>query len=230
MSTPPDPTNPPAPPAGNPQPPAGPPSPPTPPAPVPQPPTPGPAPVPPAGAPPADDPALGPEGEKALAEWKKRAKDAEALTKSQATELQTFRDRDKTEAEKQADALKAATTRAEQATRLAVTSQVEALAAGRFQDPQDAVGALQGGNFLAEDGTTIDRAAITAALDDLLTRKPHWAAGAGGPRVPQPDPSQGPRPGGTPGGIDQQIADAKAAKDWRKVLSLENSKLANVKN
>ncbi|MFJ9628088.1 hypothetical protein ACIRU8_10390 [Streptomyces sp. NPDC101175] len=215
-----DPTTPPAPAPGNPQPPAGPPAPP---APAPTPP------VPPAPVPPEDDPALGPEGEKALAEWKKRAKDAEALTKSQATELQTFRDRDKTDAEKQADALAAATKRAEQATRLAVTSQVEALAAGRFQDPQDAVGALQGTSFLAEDGTTIDRAAITTALDDLLTRKPHWAAGAGGPRNPQPDPSQGPRPGGNPGTLDQQIAEATAKKDWRTVLSLQNSKLGNVK-
>ncbi|MDQ0933796.1 hypothetical protein [Streptomyces turgidiscabies] len=220
MSTPPDPTIPPA--AGNPPPPgtdpAAPPTPPAPPAP------PAPA-APPAGD---GDPALGPEGEKALAEWKKRAKDAETLSKTQAAELHTYRDRDKTEAERQADALKAATEQRDQARQLAVTAQVEALAAGRFQDPQDAVGALQGGNFLAEDGTTIDRAAITAALDTLLTSKPHWAAT--GPLTPRPDPSQGPRPGGTPGGVDQQIADAKAKGDWRTVLSLENSKLANVKN
>ncbi|MEU9405041.1 hypothetical protein AB0E08_04935 [Streptomyces sp. NPDC048281] len=227
MSTAPEPTTPPA---GNPQPPAGPPAPPTPAPPAPQPAPPGPAQTPPAADP--TDPPLGPEGEKALAEWKKRAKDAEALTKSQATELQTFRDRDKTEAEKQADALKAAQERATSATRLAVSSQVEALAAGRFQDPQDAVTALQGGNFLAEDGTTIDRAAITAALDDLLTRKPHWATAEPGPRTPRPDPSQGPRPGGNPGAgtVDQQIAEAKAKGDWRTALSLENSKLANVKN
>ncbi|MEU9349036.1 hypothetical protein AB0D74_48350 [Streptomyces sp. NPDC048278] len=227
MSTPPDPTTPPVPPAGNPQPPAGPAVPPSPPA--PQPPAPAPAPIPPAGGNPENDPPLGPEGEKALAEWKKRAKDAEALSKTQATRIQEFEDRDKTEAEKQADALKAAQARAESATRLAVSSSVQALAAGRFQDPLDAVEALQGGSYLTDNGT-VDQAAITAALDDLLTRKPHWAAGDPGPRTPRPDPSQGPRPGGTPGGVDQQIADAKAKGDWRTVLSLENSKLANVKN
>lgn len=220
MSTPPDPTTPPPPAPGNPQPPAGPPAPP---APVPQPP----APVPPAGGKPADDPALGPEGEKALVEWKKRAKEAEQREKEQATRLKEFEDRDKTDAEKQADALKAATERAEQATRLAVSSQVEALAAGRFQDPQDAVTALQGGTFVTADGT-VDRAAITAALDSLLTQKPHWAPS--GPLTPRPDPSQGPRPGGTAGGVDDQIAAAKASGDWRTVLSLENGKLANVKN
>src|SRR5690349_5306026 len=115
MSTP-TPATPPVPPAGNPQPPAGPPAPPTPPAPVPQPPAPGPAPAPPAGGKPEDDPTLGPEGEKALAEWKKRAKEAEALSKTQATRLQEFEDRDKTEAEKQADALKTAQARADSAT------------------------------------------------------------------------------------------------------------------
>jgi hypothetical protein len=181
------------------------------------------------GGPPSDDPALGPEGEKALALWKQRAKDAEKLAADHAAKVKEFEDRDKTDVEKQADALKAATERADQATRLAVSSQVEALAAGRFQDPQDAVTALQSGNFVTADGT-VDRAAITTALDNLIAQKPHWAAN--GARTPLPDPSQGPRPGGNPGAgtVDQQIAEATAAKDWRKVLSLQNSKLANVKN
>jgi len=226
MSTPPAPT-PPAP--GNP-PPQGNPNPPAPPAP------PSPA-VPPAPSDPAQppgpggpaDPPLGPEGEKALTEWKRRAKEAENLAKTQATELQTFRDRDKTEAERQADALKAATERADAATQLAVSAKVEALAASRFADPLDAVDALKSGSFLTEAGA-VDGDAIKAALDDLLARKPHWAAGAAAPGTPRPDPSQGPRPGGTAGGVDDQIAQAKAKGDWRTVLSLENSKLANVKN
>ncbi|QXE36204.1 hypothetical protein KQY30_20110 [Streptomyces sp. GMY02] len=225
MSTPPDPTNPPAPAAGNPQPPADPPTPPTPPAPPASPPAPG---TDPAG-PPEGDPALGPAGEKALAEWKKRAKDAEQQNKDQAARLKQFEDRDKTDAERQADALKDAQARAESATRLAVSAKVEALAAGRFQDPLDAVEALKDGSYLTEAGT-VDQTAIQAAIDDLLTRKPHWAAAEPGPRVPRPDPSQGPRPGGTPGGIDEQIAAAKQKGDWRTVLSLENTKLGTVKN
>ena len=226
MSTPPEPTTPP--PAGNPQPPGTPPSaaPPAPPAPAPTPAPPA-APAPPAGGG-TDDPPLGPEGEKALAEWKRRAKEAEALAKNQGTELQQFRDRDKTEAEKQADALKVATERAEAATRLAVSAKVEALAAGRFADPLDAVEALSSGSFLTEAGA-VDADAIKAALDDLLTRKPHWAATTPGPSTPRPDPSQGPRPGGTAGGVDDQIAQAKAKGDWRTVLSLETRQRANAK-
>ncbi|GAA5033148.1 hypothetical protein [Streptomyces siamensis] len=199
------------------------------------PPTSGPDPATPPVDPPADpatppaddDPALGPAGEKALAEWKKRAKDAEALSKTQATRLQEYEDRDKTEAERQADALKAAQDRAEQATRLAVSSKVEALAAGRFQDPLDAVDALQSGSYLTEDGT-VDGAAITAALDDLLTRKPHWAAAEPGPRTPRPDPAQGARPG-TPPNLAQQIADAEQAGDMKRALALKTQQLRELK-
>ncbi|MFG3586615.1 hypothetical protein [Streptomyces sp. NPDC047990] len=173
------------------------------------------------------DPQLGPAGEKALAEWKKRAKDAEALSKDQAARLKTFEDAQKTEAERQADALKAAETRAETATRLAVSSKVEALAAGRFQDPQDAVDALSGGSYVSEDGA-VDAAAITTALDDLLTRKPHWAAGEPGPRTPRPDPAQGARPGAPPN-LSQRIAEAEQAGNTKLALALKTQQLREIK-
>jgi hypothetical protein len=173
------------------------------------------------------DAQLGPAGEKALAEWKKRAKEAEQVSKDQAARLKTFEDAQKTEAERQADALKAAETRAETATRLAVSSKVEALAAGRFQDPQDAVDALSGGSYVSEDGA-VDAAAIQAALDDLLTRKPHWAAGEPGPRTPRPDPAQGARPG-TPPNLSQRIAEAEQAGDTKLALALKTQQLREIK-
>lgn len=218
MSTPPDPTTPPT---GNP--PAPGPGPTDPPA----PPTPPPAPAGDPGKPPEGDPALGPAGEKALAEWKKRAKDAEQQNKDQAARLKEFEDRDKTEAEKQADALKAANERAESATRLAVSSKVEALAAGRFQDPLDAVEALRGGSYLTEAGA-VDADAITTALDDLLARKPHWAAADPGPRTPRPDPAQGARPGSAPN-LAQQIAEAEKAGNNRLALALKTQQLRELK-
>jgi hypothetical protein len=172
------------------------------------------------------DPALGPAGEKALTEWKKRAKEAEQLTKDQAARLKTFEDAQKTEAERQADALKAAQDRAEKATRLAVSSKVEALASGRFQDPQDAVDALSGGSFVSEEGA-VDAEAITAALEDLLTRKPHWAAGEPGPRTPRPDPAQGARPG-TPPNLSQQVAEAEKAGNTKLVMALKTQQLREI--
>lgn len=185
--------------------------------------------TPPAGdPPPADtgDPSLGPAGEKALAEWKKRAKDAEALTKAQADKLKAFEDAQKTEAEKLADRAKAAEDRATAATQLAVSSKVEALATGKFADPSDAIEALRGGTFVSDAGV-IDAAAITNALDELLTRKPHWAAGAGAPRTPAPDPSQGARPG-TPASLQQQIAEAEQKGDTRRALALKTQQLREI--
>jgi hypothetical protein len=46
-----------------------------------------------------------------------------------------------------------------------------------------------------------------------------------GPRTPAPDPSQGAR-GGQPADLDAQIREAQAKRDWRTVISLQNSKLA----
>jgi hypothetical protein len=172
------------------------------------------------------DPALGPAGEKALTEWKKRAKEAEQLSKDQAARLKTFEDAQKTEAERQADALQAAQDRAEKATRLAVSSKVEALASGRFQDPQDAVDALSGGSFVSEEGS-VDAEAITAALEDLLTRKPHWAAGEPGPRTPRPDPAQGARPGTAPN-LAQRIAEAEQAGNTKLVMALKTQQLREI--
>lgn len=218
MSTPPEPITDPA--AGNP------PIPGTDPATSPAPPAPPADPAtPPAGD--GDDPALGPAGEKALAEWKKRAKEAEQQAKDRAARLKEYEDAEKTEAERQADALKAATERAEKATRLAVSAKVEALAAGRFADPLDAVEALQSGSYVGEDGM-VDTTAITAALDDLLTRKPHWAATAPGPRTPRPDPAQGARPG-TPPNVEQRIAEAEQAGNTKLALALKTQQLRELK-
>lgn len=170
----------------------------------------------------ADDPPLGPAGEKALAEWKKRAKEAEKTATDQAARLKTFEDAQKTETERLADQVKDAETRAEQATRLAVASKVEALATGKFADPSDAVEALAAGKFVTDAGQ-VDAAGITAALDELLARKPHWKAAAG-PRIPAPDPSQGARPGEPPS-LDQRIAEAQQKGNTRLAISLKSQQL-----
>ena len=173
------------------------------------------------------DAPLGPAGEKALAEWKRRAKEAEQQAKDHAARIKEYEDRDKTDAEKQADALKAATERAEQATRLAVSAKVEALAAGRFQDPLDAVEALRSGSYVTQEGA-VDADAITAALDDLLTRKPHWAATEPGPRTPRPDPAQGARPGTAPN-LSQRIAEAEQTGNTKLAMALKTQQLRELK-
>ncbi|MEV4437491.1 hypothetical protein AB0K09_00490 [Streptomyces sp. NPDC049577] len=175
------------------------------------------------GAPNGDAP-LGPAGEKALEEWKRRAREAEKLAKEHEKRIAAFEDAQKTEADKLVDRAAKAEERAAKATRLAVAAKVEALAAASYQDPEDAVGALDPTAYIDDDGT-VDTDAIKKALAELLERKPHWARESG-PRQPKPDRGQGPRTGGTPG-VEDEIREAQARGDWRAVMRLQNSKLAD---
>lgn len=120
------------------------------------------------------DAPLGPAGEKALDEWKKRARDAERLSKSQATRLKEIEDRDKTDLEKASERATAAEQRASSMVQRAVKAEVRALAAGSFADPEDAAVYLNTGDYVDADGE-IDSKGIQKALADLIKRKPHLA-------------------------------------------------------
>jgi hypothetical protein len=171
--------------------------------------------------PPEDEP-LGDGGKAALAAERKARKAAEKLAAEHAAKLQAIEDRDKTEAQKLADAKAAAEQRAEAATRRAVTAEIRALAAD-FADPTDAADVLgkDPAKYLGDDGE-IDEEAITADLAELLKRKPHWGKAPAGPRTPQPDPSQGPR---GPVDIDAQIRDAESKGNVRESIRLKAIKL-----
>jgi membrane protein involved in colicin uptake len=159
--------------------------------------------------------------------WKRQSRENETRAKANAEaakRLAQIEEDQKTEAEKAADRVAAAEARASKAAERAVAASIKAAATGRFADPDDAVDALARQNFTGADGE-IDEDAIAAALDDLLERKKHWALAEPGPRTPRPDPSQGPRPGGT-ASVDAQIAEAQSKGDWKTVLHLQNSKLA----
>lgn len=179
---------------------------------------------PPAVDPPKPDDGLTTDaGKKALSEERTARKAAEKEKAELAARLKEFEDRDKTEAEKLTAARDAAEQRASAATARAVRSEVRALADG-YADRDDAV--LNLGDltkYVGKDGE-VDTDAITAELAKVLERKPHLAK-ASGPRNPAPDPSQGPR-STQPPDLDTQIAEANKAGDWKKVMSLQNQKLA----
>ncbi|MEV7975445.1 hypothetical protein [Streptomyces sp. NPDC086519] len=121
------------------------------------------------------------------ANLRKRLKELEPA----AAELQRIKDSQKTESERLNDQLTRATEQITQTRQRLVRTQVQALAAGGFADPEDAVGALDLGSYIDSDGE-IDEAAIKADLDALLERKPHWAKPQPpeGPRRPAPDRTQ----------------------------------------
>jgi len=118
------------------------------------------------------DAALGPAGEKALSEWKQRAKEAERLTKTQAARLKEIEDREKSDLDKLTEANAAAESRITALTQRAVQAEVKALAASKFADPSDASAFLDLGDYVDDDGD-IDSKGIEKALADLLKAKPH---------------------------------------------------------
>ncbi|MFJ2863688.1 hypothetical protein [Kitasatospora sp. NPDC087314] len=192
-------------------------------------PTPPPTPEPPAADPPTppDAPEPAPKDWQAESEkWKRLSRENETRAKTNADaakRLAEIEDAQKSETEKLTERLAAAEDRATAATRLAVAARVEAMATGRFADPQDAVDAL-GGGFL-DDAGQIDATAIEQALTALLERKPHWAAaGPTGPRTPAPDPAQGARPNSTPT-LAQQISDAESRGDVQASIALKSRQL-----
>lgn len=126
---------------------------------------------PPAGSP---DAPLGPAGEKALAEWKQRARLAEKASKEQAARLQELEDRDKSELQKATERAAKADARAAEATRRVAKAEIRALAAAQFADPSDAAAFLNVDDLISDDGD-VDTKAVEKALADLLKRKPHLA-------------------------------------------------------
>jgi hypothetical protein len=167
-------------------------------------------PAPPADPPadPADDKPLGTAGEKALREWKERARKAELEAKANrdaAARLKAIEDQQKSEAERLAEAAEQAKARAAAAEQRAVSAEIRARASSAFADPTDAVLALGSDmSRFVDDAGVIDEAAIQDALDGLLDARPHWRkaspapAAPAAPPAPRPDPSQGSRPPAPP--------------------------------
>ncbi len=157
-------------------------------------------------APPATDPAAPPvDPAKPPAtgddkDWKAEAEKWKALSRKNEDQAKANADAAKrladieaaqlSDTEKLTAAKDAAEQRAADATARAVRAEVKSLADG-FADRDDAVLNLGDLTAYIKDGD-VDTAAITAALADVLTRKPHLAkpaAPTGG--RPAPDPSQG---------------------------------------
>jgi hypothetical protein len=143
----------------------------------------------------AGDAPLGPAGEKALAEWKQRARAAEKESRSHAARLQELEDRDKTEVQKASERAAAADQRAAAMAQRAAKAEVRAIAASTFADPSDAAAFLDLTEFV-DDAGDIDSKGIEKALADLLKRKPHLGKEhpTRPPSTAEPAPPQAHRP------------------------------------
>lgn len=184
-----------------------------------------------------EDKPLGEAGQKALAAEKdkrrkasERARTAEQRATAAEAEIARLK-AGKSGADDKPDAEEIRRTAREEAQaetlRDRVLDKIEAKAAARFADPEDAVALLGRRTDEFIDGRRVDVDAILEALDELLEKKPHLAKVKGKSR-PDPDRSQGAGKGGNGGAgdLDAQIAEAQAARDFKKVIRLQNQKLA----
>lgn len=152
-----------------------------PPTPAPEPPAAdAPPPEPPAPEPEADPP-LGAAGEKALAEFKKRAREAEKLAKEQAERLAKIEEANKTDQERAIDKARkeaAEEVRSEADKELRterLNSAIARHAAKDFADVDDAIRLLDADDVFDDDGR-VDSEKLGKALTGLLEAKPHLKA------------------------------------------------------
>lgn len=124
---------------------------------------------------------------KESAGYRTKAKELEPLARK-AKELE---DAQKSEQERLTEQLTAAESRIKAVQQRAVRSEVRALAAAQFADPDDAHAFLALDSYVTDDGD-VDTETIQRDLADLLKRKPHLARPAdNSPRRPAPDRTQG---------------------------------------
>lgn len=182
----------------------------------------------------SDDSAqLGDRGKRALERMKaervaarQEAQEAKRQLARLQAKVQEFEDRDKSELEKATAKAERLADQATKATARAVQAEMRVLATDRFADPTDATDTLMRdpAKYVDESGD-IDTERISADIEDLLERKPHWARPKPEPSAapaqqqeepprqrPRPDPSQGARPTTPPTDFRNASKDEVAAE------------------
>lgn len=109
------------------------------------------------------------------------------------------------------------------ANRRIVRADLKAAAAGKLADPSDAIAFIDLDEIeVGENGET-DEDELAEAIDELLQRKPHLAAGkTGEPKFGKHNPGARRK---AQQSIDEQIAAAEAKGDWATARSLKSQKL-----
>lgn len=168
------------------------------------------------------------EGEEALGDPGKKALDAMKAERNAAREEARIAKEALAQSKPDETALEAARREATEAATTVANdrvkrSELKAAATGKLADPADALAFIDLSKIEVDQNGDVDSGALNTAIADLLTRKPHLAVSAplfqgggdGGAGAP-------PRP---PSSIDEQIAAARAAKDWRAEIALQNQKM-----
>jgi len=182
-------------------------------------------------SPAADEAALGDAGKKALDAMKDKwhaSRDEAAKFKADLEELRAKVDGKEKElaSERERAAVEAAAL--SKANERILAAEIRAAAAGKLNDPADALRYLDTAKFEVSDDGSVDSAAIAAAITDLISSKPYLAV-QDGTRF-QGGADGGPRNGVTPLTASEQISAAEAAGDWTTARQLKAASLANLKD
>lgn len=185
----------------------------------------------PAGTDPADEPdaPLGEAGERALAAMKKKERETRAelrAAKAEIAALTAPKDGEQTPEQLRAEIEREVIAKANQRV---VRAEVKAAAAASFADPEDAIAFLNLSEFDVDENGEVDPSDIEDALKDLLAKKPHLAKRGEAqrdskkrvPEVPA-DPAGGSH---EPLSLDERIAAAQKAGDYKTVIALQNERL-----
>jgi hypothetical protein len=130
----------------------------------------------------ADAAALGDAGKKALDAMKadrKKARDEAAAEKARADALQAKLDGTEAEHTKTLEAQRVKDDALAAANNRILSAEVRAAAAGKLNDPADALAYIDLSSFEVGDDGSVDTDAIGAAVSDLISKKPYLAAQGG---------------------------------------------------
>ena len=127
--------------------------------------------------------ALGDPGKKALDEMKRKWKAAETARKTAEAEAAALRAKDEGREAEHQQALAAQQIKDDAlaaASRRILKAELRAAAAGKLTDPTDALTFIDLDAIDVDDDGNVDRAALDAAITNLVTTKPYLAAQSGG--------------------------------------------------
>jgi hypothetical protein len=154
--------------------------------------------------------------------WEENFKRLKRETDPIVAQMRSLEAASKTELEQAQEAAANAAAQVQAANTRAVKAEIRVQATDRFVTPDVPFAYIDAARFVLADGE-VDTAAITAALDELLTSQPLLAKPTG-PRAPAPNPAQGSSASGAPD-LEAQIAQAQASGDVALQIRLQNQKL-----
>lgn len=175
--------------------------------------------------------ALGDAGKKALDAMKAKWKDADRVAKEREAELAALKARLEGKESEHQQALEAQRIKDEAiaaANQRILSAEVRAAAAGKLNDPADALAYIDLSSFEVGADGSVDSDAIGDAINDLISKKPYL--GAQGTTRFQGSADGGARKDSRPASLDEQVLAAEKSGDWTTANAIKAKRLLELRN